>query len=161
MAYALKLLKRPNRVFCIIGDGECNEGQVWEALQFIVHKKLSNLIILVDNNHQQVDGFTADVSFDFHFPALFKSLGFVTAEADGSDLRDIDKAINKMLKIENQAKMIILNTKKAQLLPYYENKAASHHLKLTDTDRGYFAKYINELIQQREMLKHDVQADQY
>lgn len=145
IAYGLKLLGKSNTVFCIVGDGECNEGQVWEALQFAQNKKLDNLVIIVDNNKQQVDGATKDISFAFHFESIFKAMNFEVMIASGSCLEDIENKLSKLVESEGKAKVLILDSLKAQTLPYYENKAISHHLKLTSEDVIRFEEIIQEL----------------
>jgi len=156
IAYGFKIQNKSNRVFCIIGDGECNEGQVWEAIQFIQNKKLDNLILLVDNNKQQVDGFTEDISFKYDFNKLFDSLGYYVQEVNGQSLKAIEETINKALEVKDKAKVIILNTIKAQSLPHYENKIASHHLKLSTEDKAYFQLYIDEFTNEMERLANEM-----
>ena len=145
IAYGLKLQGKSNKVFCIVGDGECNEGQVWEALQFAENKRLDNLIIIVDDNKQQVDGLTKDISFTFHFESIFKAMNFEVMTASGSSLEDIENKLLNLVESQGKAKVLILDSLKAQTLPYYENKLISHHLKLTHDDVIRFEGIIQEL----------------
>lgn len=135
IAYGLKLKKRSNHVYCIIGDGECNEGEIWEALQFASHHKLNNLTIFIDNNKQQVDGYTKDVSFDYNFHKLMKDLYFYCQEVDGSSVTEIDEAISKAKECTNQASVIVLDTIKGYGIKYFEGKINNHHMKFSDQDR--------------------------
>lgn len=142
IAYGFKFKKMDNRVYCIIGDGECNEGQIWEAFQFASNKRLDNLIIFIDNNKQQVDGYTKNISFDFDFPRIMDSLSFYTQEVDGSSIFEIDQAIDQAKSIKDRPSAIILDTTKAQGLDFYGGTVKSHHLRLTDEDREEFNKEI-------------------
>jgi transketolase len=84
IAKALKLDNKPNKVYAIVGDGECNEGQVWEAFQFAAHQKLDNLLVFIDENHKQLDGLTVDVNNPFDLRAKMEAFGFYALRVDGS-----------------------------------------------------------------------------
>ncbi|MBO1913222.1 transketolase, partial [Microvirga sp. 3-52] len=93
IAYGNKLAGQDNYTFCIVGDGELNEGQCWEAFQFASHHKLENLIVLLDDNKKQLDGPTKDIIDPLDFVAKLTAFGFETVEVDGSSVDAIDKAI--------------------------------------------------------------------
>lgn len=99
------------------------------------------------------------ISFEYNFNSLFDALGYYVQEADGSSLISIDNAITKALSIRNKAKVIILNTIKAQSLPHYENKIESHHLKLTAEDKEYFQLYIDKFTSEMEKLANEMATD--
>jgi transketolase len=145
VAYGLKLKKRSSHVYCIIGDGECNEGQIWESLQFASHHKLNNLIILIDNNKQQVDGYTKNISFNFDFYKLMTDLSFYCQEVDGSSVDEIDNALTKAKKCNNQASIIVLDTIKGYGIKYFEGKINNHHVKLSDQDREALVDAIGKM----------------
>ena len=93
MAIALKTRGTGERVYAVVGDGETNEGQIWEATMLAVHMKLSNFIIFVDRNHGQVDGWTEDVLDIGDLAPKFRSFGCYVTECNGQDTDDIDRAI--------------------------------------------------------------------
>lgn len=134
VAYGLKYQGINSHVYCIIGDGECNEGQVWEALQFAVNKDLSNLTIFIDNNKEQVDGYTKDISFDFDFKAILTGMNFFTQEIDGSSCEKISNAIDAAI-ASKRPNIIILDTIKGQGVPYFENLDTAHHINFDGENR--------------------------
>ncbi len=93
IALGLKLKKLPNRVYVIVGDGECNEGQIWEMALFANHYKLDNLILFVDANKQQIDGFTKDVLDLGDLAKKYSEFGWFTQSIDGHNVREIYSAI--------------------------------------------------------------------
>lgn len=153
IALGCKLKGLDNYTYAIIGDGESNEGQIWEALQFIKNKNLDNLIVFVDNNKIQTDGFTKDISFDFKFKEIFKNMGFYTQEVVGNSLEAIDEAIAKAISKKVPA-IIVLDTIKGQGLNKYADQALSHHLRLSEADLAYFdqeiARFKKELSEYEE-----------
>lgn len=145
IAYGLKMQGKNNKVYCIIGDGECNEGEVWEALLFAQNKSLDNLVIIVDDNKQQVDGETKNISFKFDFEKIFSALGFLVRTAIGNDMQGIEDELDDLCQNKGQAKVLILDSVKGNSLPYYENNVKSHHLRLTDKDEERFEMIISSL----------------
>ncbi|MBP1586934.1 MAG: transketolase [Clostridia bacterium] len=87
VAMGKKLQGIPGTVYVIVGDGELQEGQNWEALMFIAHHKLSNIVVIVDNNGRQLDGYTADICAEEDLKAKFEAFGFEAVRADGHDVR--------------------------------------------------------------------------
>lgn len=144
VAYGLKLQEKDNHVYCIVGDGECNEGQVWEALQFISHHQLSNLILFVDNNKEQVDGRTERISFHFHFKPIMEAFDFYTQEVDGSSCQAISQAIDQALKSQRPS-VILLDTIKGQGINYFEKLESSHHIKITGENKKAIERAIAEM----------------
>jgi transketolase len=145
MAYGFKLKKRSNRVYCIIGDGECNEGQIWESLQFAAHRRLDNLVILIDNNRQQVDGYTKDVSFEFDFYKLMTDLSFDCQEIDGSSVAAIDNALVRAKEHTGRVSLIVLDTIKGYGIDYFEGQMNNHHVKLSERDSEALADAIGKM----------------
>lgn len=114
-------------IYAIIGDGESNEGQVWEALSFAASYKLNNLIVFLDNNKLQLDGYTKDIINPFDFKAKFEAFGFYTQEIDGHDFDAIDTAINNAKANKNSANMIILDTIKGKGVSFVESAGPGNH----------------------------------
>lgn len=144
IAYALQARKKEGYVFCMLGDGECNEGEVFEALQFIANKRLHNCIVMVDCNKKQVDGFLREVSCNFDFPALFQSIGFQVSEVDGNSVEEVDKEVQACMRTKDQACAILLNTVKGAGVPYFEQQENPHHVTFSDADKQALRCFIEE-----------------
>ena len=134
LAHGLKLQKKAGHVYCIIGDGECNEGEVFEAFQYAVNKKLDNLTIIIDDNKKQLDGTTKEVMNPFSIEEKMKAFGFYTQTVKGNDEEAIDKAIEKAKVIEDQAVCIILDSIKGSGVPYFEQMDANHSVKFNNDE---------------------------
>lgn len=110
LAAALKRDNKKNTVYCIVGDGECEEGQVWEALLFAHKEELDNLIIIVDRNNIQIDGTTQDVLKFDNLVQKFRSFGCATTEIDGNNIEQIILALDHAKEKRKKAHVIIANT---------------------------------------------------
>lgn len=150
IAYGLKLMKSDNYVYTIIGDGEMNEGQCWEAVQFTKAKKLDNLIMFVDNNKKQLDGRTIDINVQLNYADKFKSFGFHAIDVDGSNVDEIEAAILIAKSIKGKPSVIILDTIKGQGVKHIEELEANHHLRPTVEDTQAIKDAIEQL---REDIK--------
>jgi len=117
--------------FLILGDGECNEGQVWEGAMFAAHNKLGALIAFVDWNKQQLDGFTKDIIDMGDIEGKFKSFGWHTQKVDGHDPGKIKDAITEAKNVTDKPSMIILDTVKGHGCDFAEGIAANHHMNFT------------------------------
>ncbi len=117
------------RVFVIVGDGELQEGQNWEAIQFIAHKSLSNIVIIVDNNKRQLDGYTKDICQTFDYKAKFESFGIHTFVADGHDVSDIYDKLTVAAKTGPAA--VIMNTEKGHGCKFSEIPGFNHYMVIT------------------------------
>lgn len=145
MALSHKLAGRPNRVFCIVGDGELNEGQCWEAFQFIAHHKLNNLLVFVDWNKQQLDGELDDIIAPFDLAEKFQAFGFDVHTVKGDDI-DAIQAVSRPVPAENaRPKLVILDSIKGQGVPYLESLSNTHHLRLNDEMRSALNESIRQL----------------
>ena len=131
MALADKLRKRPNKVFLIVGDGELNEGQIWEGAQFAAHNKLSNLIAFCDYNHKQLDGYTIDINDPQDIRCKFECFGWHTQQVDGRNVSEIHQAIENALRGPEQPHMIVLDTIKGAGVKEVENMLYNHHIVVT------------------------------
>lgn len=142
---ALKIDKKDNRVFSIIGDGEINEGQCWEAFQFIAHHKLNNLTIFLDYNKQQLDGYVEDIIKPFSFEKKLQSFGFDVVTVKGNDIEGIYEAVKEKRKNEDKPLFIILDSVKGQGVEFIEKMPNSHHLRLTEELKKEIEKEIEKL----------------
>lgn len=150
MALGHKLAGRPNRVFCIVGDGELNEGQCWEAFQFIAHHKLNNLTVFVDWNKQQLDGELDEIICAFDLEGKFRAFGFDVCTVKGDDIAGLLEVVKPVPPADARPRLVILDSIKGQGVPYLENLSNSHHLRLTDEMK----QALNETIEQLEAA-HD------
>ena len=116
-------------MFVIVGDGELQEGQNWEAIQFIAHKSLSNIVIIVDNNKRQLDGYTKDICQTFDYKAKFESFGIHTFVADGHDVSDIYDKLTVAAKTGPSA--VIMNTEKGHGCKFSEIPGFNHYMVIT------------------------------
>lgn len=126
MAKAGKIRNTPYRVYAILGDGEIQEGQVWEAAMFAAHQKLDNLCLVVDNNNLQIDGPITDVCSPYPIDEKFKAFGFHVISIDGHDFDQIEAAFDQMLKIKGQPTAIIAKTVKGKNVSFMENQVKWH-----------------------------------
>ena len=145
IAMAEKISGKDNRVFTILGDGELNEGQCWEAFQFIAHHKLNNLTVFVDYNKLQLDGTLEEIIKPFSLTEKFKAFGFDSVEVKGDDIEGIYDLLKDRRSKDEKPLAIILNTKKGQGVKYIENLKNSHHLRLTDEVKAEIEKAVAEL----------------
>ncbi|TWE01021.1 transketolase subunit A [Neobacillus bataviensis] len=145
VALSHKLSNKDNFTYCIVGDGELNEGECWEAFQFAAHHKLNHLFVLVDDNKKQLDGPTKDIIDPLDFEEKFNAFGFYTMKVDGRSLEQIYDAIQRGKEQSNKPVAIILDTIKGQGVPYLEEKADNHHIRPSHEDEKAILAVINEL----------------
>lgn len=126
MALGLKLDKSDARVYTIVGDGEIQEGQVWEASMFAAAKKLDNLCVFVDNNKLQIDGPVAEVNSPYPIPEKFAAFGFEVIEIDGHDLDQIDAAVQKAKTVKDKPVAIVMDSVKGKGVSFMENQVGWH-----------------------------------
>ena len=127
MALGSKLSQDNAYIYCIIGDGESQEGQIWEASMFAAHEKLDNLIVMLDYNKLQLCGYTEDV-MSIHDPAKkWESFGFYVQSIDGNDINAVDAAITNAKQNKGKPSMIVLNTIKGKGFSYSENAGIDNH----------------------------------
>jgi len=126
MALAAKYQGRTNRVYTLLGDGEIQEGQVWEAMMAAAHYKLDNLCVIVDNNGLQIDGKVADVMSPYPIPEKMKAFGFEVVEIDGHDFDQIEAAFAKARETQGKPFGIVMKTTKGKCVSFMENNAGWH-----------------------------------
>lgn len=126
MALAGKLDNKNYRVYTMLGDGECEEGQVWEAAMFAVHMKLDNLCMIVDFNRLQIDGHVDDVAGLGDIGKKFEGFGFEVIRMNGNDFNEIESAFEKAKTIKGKPTVIIANTIKGKGVSYMEDQVGWH-----------------------------------
>lgn len=133
IAYGLKKKNSDRLVFVLVGDGELNEGSVWEGILFAAHHKLHNLILIVDVNGFQAMGSTSEIIELKNLYEKFKSFLFSVKEVDGHNENEINSAIDKLLNEKsNSPKVILANTIKGKGVPFMEGKNEWHYTRLND-----------------------------
>ena len=131
MALGDKLQKRDSITYLIVGDGESNEGQVWEAAMFTAGKKLTNVVWLIDDNKKQLDGPTEVVLPIFDLAAKFSAFGFDAKRVNGNDVEEVWEALTAPM--TDKPRAIILDTIKGKGIPQVENAAGNHSMNVEGT----------------------------
>jgi len=126
VALASRLNSQKYRVYVLLGDGECNEGQVWEGAMAAAHFKLDNLVAIVDNNGQQIDGWNREVMNLDPFNKKWQSFGWHVIEVDGHDLTQLTQAFDQAKLVEGQPVVIIAHTIKGKGVSFMENNPDFH-----------------------------------
>ena len=142
MAIGLKLNGSPARVYAVLGDGELNEGTVWEAAMSAPKFKLDNLTAIVDFNRVQLDGTTEEIMPIRDLSAKWHSFGWNVIECNGHDLKELNAALDASAKLKDGPCVIIASTVKGKGVSFMEGKAAWHGKPLSDDD---LVKAIAEL----------------
>ncbi len=127
MALAGKIDRKDYKVFCILGDGESQEGQVWEALMYAGNMKLDNLVIFIDNNGMQIDGMTSDINSIEPLDEKSKAFNLHTQRINGNDIEQIEKAINTALDTKDKCSLIVLDTVKGFGVDWVSGKGVGCH----------------------------------
>jgi transketolase len=156
MALGLRLDKSDARVFCIMGDGEQQEGQIWEAAMEAGHYKLDNLVGIIDRNRLQIDGWVKDVMNVEELGEKYRSFGWETIEVDGHDMEAIVRAFELTKAVKGKPVVIIANTVKGKGVDFMENVAGWHGKapSLEDMRRGLQQLGLEGTIPAEEMLEH-------
>ena len=126
MAIAGKLDNKDYRVYCILGDGEIEEGQIWEAAMASSKYKLDNLCVIVDNNNLQIDGTIEEVMSSYPIDEKFKSFGFQIINVDGHNIQEIIDAFDVARNIKEKPTCIIAKTIKGKGISFMENQVGWH-----------------------------------
>jgi transketolase len=141
IAEACRLKKKTNHVFCIVGDGESQEGQVWEASMYAGHRGLDNLIAILDCNRMQIDGTTDEINSLEPVADKWRSFGWEVFEINGHDWDEILTAINKAKEVKGKPSMIIAHTVKAKGNVCIEGTVGSHNIKVAS--EADYKKYLS------------------
>ena len=126
MALGLKHQGKSARVYTLLGDGEIQEGQVWEAAMFAAHYKLDNLVVIVDNNGLQIDGNIADVMSPYPIVDKLQAFGLHTIAVDGHDFDALEAAFAEAKTVKGQPTAIVMTTTKGKGVSFMENNAGWH-----------------------------------
>lgn len=145
VALSHKIDCKPNYTFCIVGDGELNEGQCWEAIMLAAHQKLSRFIVFVDDNKKQLDGPTSEICNPHDFVAKFASFGWNSERVDGGSVEAIYAAVQRAKADSDRPTAIILDTVKGQGVKFLEDLRDNHHIRLNEEIARELDKSIREL----------------
>ena len=126
MAISAKLSNDSYRVYTLVGDGEIQEGQVWEAAMLAGHRKLDNLVVIVDNNNLQIDGPINEVNSPYPIDKKFEAFNFHVINIDGHDFDAIDAAFKEAKATKGQPTAIIAKTVKGKGVSFMENQVSWH-----------------------------------
>ncbi len=142
MALGAKKAGKTCRVYSLLGDGEIQEGQVWEAAMAAAHYKLDNLCIVIDNNGLQIDGNIADVMSPYPIVDKFQAFGFHVIAIDGHDFDQIEAAFNEAKTVKGQPTAIVITSTKGKGVSFMENNAGWHGKAPNDAE---YAQAMSEL----------------
>ena len=145
MALGLKHQGNPARVYTLLGDGEIQEGQVWEACMLAAHYKLDNFVVIVDNNGLQIDGNVANVMSPYPIVDKLEAFGFHVQAIDGHDLEQIEAALNTAKTIKGQPSAIVMKTVKGKGISFMENDAGWHGKAPNDAEFEKAMAELNEI----------------
>ena len=126
MAIAGKLDNADYRVYTLLGDGEIQEGQVWEASMLAAHRKLDNLVVIIDNNNLQIDGAITEVNSPYPIDKKFEAFNFHVINIDGNNFDQIDAAFKEAKTVKGQPTAIIAKTVKGKGVSFMENQVGWH-----------------------------------
>ncbi len=150
MAMSAKLSNDSYRVYTLLGDGEIQEGQVWEAAMFAGHRKLDNLVVIVDNNGLQIDGKIEDVCSPYPIDKKFEAFNFhVINVEDGNDFDQLRAAFKEAKETKGMPTAIVMKTVKGKGISYMENQAGWHGKAPNDDE---YAQAMEELKKAGEAL---------
>ena len=143
MALGLRLDNNPARVFCIMGDGEIQEGQIWEAAMTAAHYKIDNLCAVVDSNELQIDGAVEDIMGIQPIHDKWEAFGWHVIDIDGHDMDSILNALNEAENTKGKPTVIIANTTKGKGSSIFEDKVEFHGVTPTQEEFEQAVKEIN------------------
>ena len=149
MAISAKLSNDDYRVYTLLGDGEIQEGQVWEASMLAGHRKLDNLVVIVDNNNLQIDGKLTDVNSPYPIDKKFEAFNFHVINIDGNDFDQIEAAFKEARKTKGMPTAIIAKTIKGKGVSFMEDQAGWHGKAPNDEQ---YAQAMEELEKAGEAL---------
>jgi transketolase len=150
MALSMRLDKSPGRIYCIMGDGETNEGQVWEAAMTSAHYKLDNVCAIIDFNKLQIDGFCCEVMDMGPYLHKWVDFGWNAIETDGHDIKKMMDALDAAEKTRGKPTVIVAHTIKGKGVSFVENKAGWHGVA---PKKEEYEKAVAELDAELEKIK--------
>ncbi len=136
--------------YCIVGDGEMQEGQVWEAVEFAAHRELDHFVVLVDYNKMQLDGYLKDICNEYSIKEKLKAFGFDAVEVIGYDVEAVYEALAKAKDNRNNGKpkAIILDTKKGMGYCFGEKADKCHHMNISPEQAEEAIKVVEDRLLQ-------------
>ena len=150
MALGLKHQGKSARVYTLLGDGEIQEGQVWEACMFAAHYKLDNFVVIVDNNGLQSDGAIDKVMSPYPIVDKLEAFGFHVEAIDGHDFEQIEAAMEKAKTVKGQPTAIVMKTTKGKDVSYMENNAGWHGKAPNDAEYEQAMNELNAILAELE-----------
>lgn len=132
IATGLKVSGKENKVYLIVGDGELDEGQVWEGALFAAQRKLDNLTVLIDDNEKQLDGYTKDICDLGDIAEKFNAFGFESFTCNGNDVEELAQTIAEANKVKEKPKAIVCKTVKGKDCLFAEEVFYNHHMAFSD-----------------------------
>ena len=152
MALAAKKLGKSCRVYTLLGDGEIQEGQVWEAFMFSAHYKLDNLCVIIDNNGLQIDGDIAKVMSPYPIVDKMAAFGFAVKEINGHDFDQIEAAMDEARATKGKPFAIVMKTTKGKGVSYMENQAGWHGKAPNDEEYKIAMDELNAQLAEAEAM---------
>lgn len=150
MALGDRLKGRGSRVFLVVGDGELNEGQPWEAFQFAAANKISNLVVLIDNNKKQLDGYTKDVLDTGDLCEKMTAFGFCASRIDGNDVEAVYEALEKTRDGGQKPYAIILDTVKGYGIREIEETMNNHSMNVSEEQCDKWLAFLRDELDRLE-----------
>lgn len=150
MALAAKIDNKDYRVYTVLGDGECEEGQVWEAAMFASHNNLDNLVVIVDQNGLQIDGTVEEIGGIEPLDKKFESFGFEVEIIDGHNFDEIKSALDKAKTVKGKPFAILMKTVKGKGISFMENQVGWHGKACNDEEYAVAVKELEEQIARLE-----------
>jgi transketolase len=145
LALGARLKKEPWKTYCLLGDGECNEGTVWEAAMAASHFKVTNMITIVDRNRLMIDGQTEEIMGLEPFADKWKAFGFIVKDIDGHSFKELAEAIDFAHHQSEAPVVIIANTKKGRGVDYMEDNVKWHYGSMNSTLSEQARKSIDKM----------------
>ena len=150
MALSGKLRNKDYRVYTLLGDGETQEGQVWEACMFASHYKLDNLVVIIDNNGLQIDGDVTKVMNPYPYKEKLEGFGFHVESINGHNFEQIEAALNTAKTVKGQPTAIIMSTVKGKDVSFMENNAGWHGVAPNDAQYEQAMSELNAKLAELE-----------
>jgi transketolase len=142
LSLAARLQERSSRTYCLLGDGEVQEGQIWEAAMAAAHYQLDNLCVLLDWNGLQIDGEVQKVMGVAPLGPKFLAFGWHVLEVDGHDVVAINRALDEAAQYSGKPTMIVARTVKGKGVPFFEHKANYHGVPPSDDELGRALEHL-------------------
>lgn len=154
MALAAKMDRKDYRVYCLCGDGEIQEGQVWEAAMFAGYHKLDHFVLIIDNNGLQIDGKITDVCSPYPIDKKFEAFNFHVINIDGNNMNEISSAMKEARKTKNMPTAIVMKTIKGKGVSFMEDQTGWHGKAPNDEEYAVAMKDLEKLGKELEVQKN-------